>query len=286
MHRKTDPAIEWLSQCVAPLSPKEFLFNQAASLLAKSGQSKPPFNPQKAVPPSIKRIETVKLSRDGMLIPVQGGLIININSEKPRVRQFFTCAHEIGHTFFYDTTGGRPWRPYESMSTYWGEEGLCYEFAEEMLMPRSIIEKITSSLSPSITSLQELIKTFQVSTEAMVRRISRLDLWQCILTILVENRENPTTLRRKLVGKHKRYRYYNINWDMLLSEKSSPYTAFKNPGSLERSTISYSELFRRGKKGGQYSIESLRLSGASYPAVICIIVPDTDDFSQGGTDIL
>jgi len=274
MHRKIDPAIEWLSQCVAPLSPKEFLFNQAASLLAKSGQSKPPFNPQKAIPPSIKRIEMAKLSRDGILIPVQGGFIIKINSEKPQVRQNFTCAHEIGHTFFYDITGEWPWRPYESMSTYWGEEGLCYEFAEEILMPRLIMEKITSSLNPSITSLQELLKTFQVSTEAMVRRISRLDLWQCILTILVENRENPTTLRRKLVGKHKRFQYYDINWDKLLSEGLSPYTAFQNPGSLERSTISCSELFRRGKKDGQCSIESFRLSGASYPAVICIIVPD------------
>lgn len=274
MHRKTNPAIEWLSQLVAPLSPEEFLFKQAANLLAKSGQSKPPFNPQKALPPTVKRVELAKLSRDGMLIPVQGGFIIKINSLKPLVRQNFTCAHEIGHTFFYDVTGERPWRPYKSMSTYWGEEGLCYEFAEEMLMPRLIMEKTISSLNPSITSLQELVKTFQVSTEAMVRRISRLNLWPCIFTILGEDKENPTMLRRKLVSKHKRYRDYDINWDMLLSEGLSPYTAFKNPGSLERSTINCSDLFRRGKKEGQCSIESLRLSSTSYPTVISIIVPD------------
>jgi Zn-dependent peptidase ImmA (M78 family) len=274
MYTKTDPAIKWLAQLVAPLSPEEFLSKQAASLLAKSGQSKPPFNPQKALPPTVKCVELVKLSRDGMLIPVQGGFIIKINSLKPLVRQNFTCAHEIGHTFFYDVTGERPWRPYKSMSTYWGEEGLCYEFAEEMLMPRLIMEKTINSLPPSVTSLQELLKTFQVSTEAMLRRISRLNLWPCIFTILEEDKENPKALRRKLVSKNRRYRYYNINWDMLLSEKSSPYTALKNPGSLERSTISCSELFRRGKKDGQCSIESFRLSGASYPAVICIIVPD------------
>ena len=102
MHRKTDPAIEWLSQLVAPLSPEEFLSKQAASLLAKSGQAEPPFNPQKALPPTVKRVELARLSRDGMLIPVQGGFIIKINSLKPLVRQNFTCAHEIGHTFFYD----------------------------------------------------------------------------------------------------------------------------------------------------------------------------------------
>lgn len=273
MHRKTDPAIEWLSQLVAPLSPEEFLFKQAASLLAKSGQSKPPFNPQKALPPTVKCVELVELSRDGMLIPVQGGFIIKINSLKPLVRQNFTCAHEIGHTFFYDVTGERPWRPYKSMSTYWGEEGLCYEFAEEMLMPRLIMEKTISSLNPSITSLQELIKMFQVSTEAMARRISRLNLWPCIFTILEEDKENPSTLRRRLVSKHRRYRYYDINWDVLLSHGSNPYAAFNNPGLLKRTTIDCSILFRRGKKKGQCLIESLRLSGATYPTVICIMIP-------------
>lgn len=273
MLKRIDPALEWLSHLVAPLSAKEFLLEQATILLTKSGQFELPFDPQKALPPSVKRIEMAKLSRDGMLIPVQGGFIIKLNSERPLVRQNFACAHEIGHTFFYDVTGEQPWRPYKSMSTYWAEESLCYQFAEEMLMPRLIIQEIASALNPSIANFQKLLKAFQVSTEAMVRRVSRLDLWQCILTILVENRKNPTTLRRKLVGKHKRYRYFDINWDMLLSEKSSPYTAFKNPGLLKRSTISCSELFRRGKKGGQCSIESFRLSGTSYPAVICIIVP-------------
>ena len=275
MHRKTDPAIEWLSQLVAPLSPEEFLYQQAVSLLANSRQSRPPFNPQEALPPTVKRVEFAQLSRDGMLVPVQGGFIIKLNSLKPLVRQNFTCAHEIGHTFFYDVTGKRPWRPYKSMSTYWGEEGLCYEFAEEMLMPRLIMEEITNSINPSITSLQKLVKTFQVSIEAMIRRISRLNLWPCIFTILEEDKEDPTMLKRKLVSKHRNYRYYDINWDILLSHRLSPYTAFNDPGLLKRSTIDCSILFRRGKKKGQCSIESLRSSSTTYRTVISIIVPDS-----------
>jgi len=185
MHRKTDPAIEWLSQLVAPLSPEEFLSKQAASLLAKSGQSEPPFNPQKALPPTVKRVEFAKLSRDGMLIPVQGGFIIKINSLKPLVRQNFTCAHEIGHTFFYDVTGERPWRPYKSMSTYWGEEGLCHAFARELLMPTEFVERdLEEHKNRDLEFILTLANKYKVSVEVAARRLM-LDLSEYDKTVLI-----------------------------------------------------------------------------------------------------
>ena len=160
MPSQIDPAIAWLATLAGRQSPKDYLIGQASSLLIKSGQIRPPYDPRKAVPPSVKRIDMAILSRDGMLIPVDGGFIIKLNSQRPLVRQRFACAHEIGHTFFYDLSGSRPWRPSQPVSAYWAEEDLCYQFAEEMLMPRCEIEKMAGSLSPSMDNFLQVRSTF------------------------------------------------------------------------------------------------------------------------------
>lgn len=274
MPKQNDPAVAWLSSLVAPLSPKQFLLEQAGRLLVRSGQIKPPFDPKKAIPPSVKRIEMAKLSRDGMLIPVEGGFILKLNSQRHLVRQNFACAHEIGHTFFYDLSGARPWRPYESMSSYWAEEDLCYQFAEELLMPSLEITRIAGELPPSVVSFQQLLKIFQVSTEALARRIARLNLWHCILIVMVASEGKPISLRRKVIYKHRDYKYCTINWDGLLSQASDPCAAITNPGVLKKSTISTPDLLRRGKKDGHWHIESYGFSGATSKTVVSIIVPE------------
>lgn len=283
MSKKVDPAVRWLSKLVDPLPPIEFLLGQASSLLAESGQLEPPFSPQKAVPASVKSVEIARISRDGMLIPVEGGFIIKLNSEKPRVRQDFACAHEIGHTFFYDLSGNRPWRPSESMSFYWGEENLCYQFAEEMLMPRLWIERTAGMCSPSILNFQKLRKTFQVSIEALARRIVRLNLWRCILIIFTEDNQNTNLLKRKVVGRHRTYKYSQIKWNWLLSRDSSPCVAFRNPGILNESTVKGHDLFRRGKRNSDWHIESYRFGGTISPIVVSIILPK--DYSELATPL-
>lgn len=274
MSKQTDPAIAWLSSLVAPMAPKDYLLEQACKLLIESGQAKPPFDPKKAIPPSVKQVEIVKLSRDGLLIPVEGGFILKLNSQKPLVRQNFACAHEIGHTFFYDLSGTRPWRPYESMSSYWAEEELCYQFAEEMLMPRSEITGIGGGLLPCIMSFQQLLGIFQVSIEALARRIARLNLWHCILIVMVANDRKPIFLRRKVIYKHRDYRYFSLNWDELFPLMSNSYEAVKSPGKLKKDTINAPNLFRRGKKDGHWFVESLGFSGLTTKTAVSIIVPE------------
>ena len=74
MPSQIDPAIAWLATLAGRQSPKDYLIGQASSLLIKSGQVRPPYDPRKALPPSVKRVEVAKLSRDGMLVPVEGGV--------------------------------------------------------------------------------------------------------------------------------------------------------------------------------------------------------------------
>lgn len=273
MSKRIDPAVAWLSSLVAPLSPKEFLLQQAAKLLSESGQGKPPFDPKKAIPSSVKRVEITRLSRDGMLIPVEGGFILKLNSQRPLVRQNFACAHEIGHTFFYDLSGPRPWRPYESMSSYWAEEDLCYQFAEEMLMPSSEITRIGGKIPPSLASFQRLLTTFQVSVEALARRIRRLSLWQCILIVMVASEGKKNLLGRKVIYKYTDYKSRIINWDALLPVVWTLDNLTANPAVPKKSTLSASQMFRNVKKDSQWSIEYCGFRGATAKTVVCIAVP-------------
>jgi hypothetical protein len=273
MPSQIDPAIAWLATLAGPQSPKDYLIGQASSLLIKSGQVRPPYDPGKAVPPSVKRIDMAILSRDGMLIPVDGGFIIRLNSQRPLVRQRFACAHEIGHTFFYDISGMRPWRPSQSVSSYWVEEDLCYQFAEEMLMPCREIQRITGGLSPAIDNLLQIRDIFGVSSEALCRRIARLNLWRCILLILAIDAKT-SALRRKTVCKHDYYENFSFDWDRLLSPESLAYAALLDPAVVKRSTISGRELFRKGGQREQWRMESIGFGNSSSEKVVIMIIPE------------
>jgi len=318
--RKNNPAVQWLSILVSPLSPTDFLLQQASELLARSGQFEPPFDPERAAPQSVKRIEKVSISRDGMLVPTEGGFIIKVNSERPPVRQRFACAHEIGHTFFFDLSGPRPWRPYHSCSSYWAEDDLCYQFAEEMLMPKVILEKAkemgktqnkVGGLSapesvlhtiaqcietPSISSFRGLLRTFHVSSEALTKRIQRLQLWECIIVVLaaslgehannlsgstssqsdglqsIEVRKFPLR-KMPFVYKHERYKNIHIRWDSLLAGNSSPYIALACPERTSGSEIKVGKSPHVTKRDKCWWAESRRFGSKDAPKVVSIITP-------------
>jgi len=273
---QTNPAMKWLAKLSSPLSPRDYLFSQAKTLLLKSDQVKPPFDPRKALPTSVLRIETVPLSRGGMLIPVEGGFVIKLNSRSHLVRQKFVCAHEIAHTFFYDNSGPRPWRPTQSLSSYWAEEDLCYQFAEEMLMPSHEITSIARTLSPSVSNFLKLRSTFDVSNEALARRIARLNLWRCII-ILLASESNPVALRKKtVVCKHREYDNFSLNWDSLLSLSSEFRVANADPTIVKTLVISGRDLFRRGGRRDQWRIESISSTSHVTKTSLIMIMPEQD----------
>jgi hypothetical protein len=273
---QSNPAITWLARLAAPLSPTDYLFKQAKTLLLKSGQSKPPFDPRKALPPSVIRIEVVPLSRDGLLIPVYGGFIIKLNSRKHSVRQRFVCAHEIAHTFFYDISGSRPWRPTKSLSSYWAEEDLCYQFAEEMLMPSHEITNIAHTLRPSIENFLRIRRMFDVSNESLSRRLARLNLWRCLF-ILLASESNLVALKKKtVVRKHHDYGSFSLNWDTLLSLSSEFRTATTDPALVKTLVLSGHDLFRRGGQHDQWRIESTSSASPVTQVSLIIIMPEKD----------
>jgi hypothetical protein len=273
MSVQPNPAISWLSTLAAPEPPETYLLSQAGKLLRANGQLHPPYDPRKALPTSVKEIEVTALSRDGMLLPVQGGFIMKLNSQRPPVRQRFTCAHEIGHTFFYDMSGARPWRPPQSLSSNWVEEGLCYQFAEEMIMPVSNMIEMAAPLTPTLKNFLQIRKTFGASTEALARRIARLNIWRCILVLWAIEGNPPA--QPKTVCKHDDYDYFSLNWDTLASMGSAALRVAVAPWQIKLSLVAGVELFKRGGRRETWRVETIRLSPEPRCSLLVLIAPET-----------
>ena len=144
------------------------------------GWKGPPFDP-------IALAQILKLSiapradiSDARTIPGKSGLSIEFNPLRPRGRLRFSIAHEIAHTFFPDCAeavrerGG--FHPHQSDS--WQLEVLCNIGAAELLMPTGSFPEL-GSCQLDIGPLLRLRKTFDVSTEALLIRATKLTKSPC-----------------------------------------------------------------------------------------------------------
>jgi Zn-dependent peptidase ImmA (M78 family) len=128
----------------------------------------------------------------GVVAPIdQGKWIIVVNSGHPSVRRRFTIAHELGHILLHGYTAphaDRTFRFRDARSSEGSalEEIQANQFAAELLMPRPLLLKATSSYelyhAPSSAGDDEafeacvanLAKHFKVSRQAMTIRLSSL----------------------------------------------------------------------------------------------------------------
>ena len=113
---------------------------------------------------------------DAILIPVAGGFTLNLRADQPKVRRRFSTAHEIAHTFFYDTDKSPPARIISqdaSTSLSPKEEDVCSAFARELLLPAELVRPETLALTPSnaLEAVSRLAKQYEVSTEVVTRRL-------------------------------------------------------------------------------------------------------------------
>ena len=119
------------------------------------------------------------LECDGVISSTaSGALSIEVNERHPKVRQRFTIAHEIGHTFFFDLDradrheiGSCDADADGSMRSS-AEEQLCNFAAAEILMPHRQFAAIARAKGPSANGLRDLARTFDVSLQAAARRLA------------------------------------------------------------------------------------------------------------------
>jgi hypothetical protein len=134
----------------------------------------------------------------GVLVPMTGGFQVylrdsvrrdvDISEGEPRgflsVRQRFSLAHEIAHTFFYKLSDSIP-VPDDTVSNGFELEQVCDRTAGHILVPTSLLhreiedyEKIDAAFIRSIAS------KFQTSLTVMIQRISAVasnPLERCVL---------------------------------------------------------------------------------------------------------
>jgi len=162
----------------------------------------PPFLPERLAPlqgiKSIVREDLGKLS--GLLLPLRDGYEVKINVTHSPEKQNFSCAHEIGHTFFLEKDGQVLREKLrkgvgEKVATSW-EEGLCDTVASELLMPSQIYTKYAASHNFRINSLITLSRTFNIAIVPAALRLCDVNPRWCFLVHWIkENSDDISSIR-------------------------------------------------------------------------------------------
>jgi len=130
-----------------------------------------------------KRVDP-EITCDGFIEPIGAefvkGFRLVLNGNRPSVRQRFTIAHEICHTFFYEIV---PELKFRSHPTDSYEEALCNHGAAALLMPAEDVIANSRAKDISIATLEDLGRRYEVSIEAAFLRLRALRLWDCELTV-------------------------------------------------------------------------------------------------------
>ncbi|OGF20574.1 hypothetical protein A2316_00480 [Candidatus Falkowbacteria bacterium RIFOXYB2_FULL_38_15] len=104
----------------------------------------------------------------GIIINREGLLAIGINSDKPKVRQRFTLAHELGHFLLGHEIDEKIIEGIYDRPT--DQEREANEFAAELLVPKDFLEKdIKEKLI--VLKIPELARRYEVSEQAISVRL-------------------------------------------------------------------------------------------------------------------
>ncbi len=176
----TNPSV---MQFAGKSDPIDLITEKAREYVLKAmqaGWQGPPFDPFKLA--DLLQIPTIPKEdvRDARILPIGSQrLQIEFNPNRPRGRIRFSIAHEVAHTLFPDcientrnrggTVGFR--------DDDWQVELLCNIAASEFLMPTG--GEFDSKTPVTIDNLLRLQKQFDVSTEAVSIRLTKVTLEPC-----------------------------------------------------------------------------------------------------------
>jgi Zn-dependent peptidase ImmA (M78 family) len=167
------PAAQWLVRETGISDPVKAIRSVVQDFLASIGPL-----PYRVPIESLARKRGIRIvqSEEGgteaLLIPTKNGFIVRIDPRLGRSRYRFTLAHEIGHTFFFDSTASPRTRRYPYILGDAGEERLCQEAAAELLMPTARVTEFLETNDICVGTLALMATLFGVSFEAAARRIT------------------------------------------------------------------------------------------------------------------
>ena len=181
---------------VSPLSvnlqeAKQLVIERARELVnrlvERRGGEEPPFLAEEFAPlQGVKKIVKADLGeQSALLLRLSDGYIIKVNAKHSQVRQNFSCAHEIGHTFLHELeqkarTGSAEFRMAVAQVSEQAKERLCDAAAAELLMPESIFKEYLSHFKLSVNAIERLAYTFRVSIPAAAIRVAEVSVAPCL----------------------------------------------------------------------------------------------------------
>jgi len=206
------------------------------------GHSRPPFLPREYSHfVNIREIQKTDLGdTSGLLLPFHDGYVIKVNKSHYQVRQNFSCAHEIGHILFrdlkldnyVDTIQYRTFNTPKTMELRArAREALCDTAAAELLMPESVFRKCLSTFGLSITSIEHLAETFQVSIKAATKRISEVSIEPCVAILWNPWPKSKPKGLRPVIGKQTKAKYLQLYKPVNVS--SALYKAYQIDASIK-----------------------------------------------------
>lgn len=152
----------------------EGLARDLALRAMETGWQGPPYDPFKLADELGIEVVARQDLDDARLVAEEGRPRIEFNPHRRPARVRFSVAHEIGHTLFDDYADRARYRDLdERRGDDWQLEALCNVAAAELLMPAGALP-IAESDDLDLVRLLGQRARFEVSTEALLRRVVRL----------------------------------------------------------------------------------------------------------------
>jgi Zn-dependent peptidase ImmA (M78 family) len=225
--------------------PVEAILWHAQMLILEAGLDGPPYPPALyAQLRKVKQIVQKNMEEEGRLLPCADGFIVELRKDRQHERKNFTCAHELGHTFFYEAVPKIKYRDLTSSQPHHDkeEEMLCNIAASELLMPSVKFSEIVRDFLPSPDSLQQVAQLFETSLIATTVRLLKLNLWNSTF-ILWRNRDQH--LVAEWVAQPGRGLSYLPNLKVMNIESSSIYHTLQTGEATSRSEwLSLNDRFK------------------------------------------
>jgi len=205
---------------------KEVLAEELNSLIREFGMTHPPFDPMRISRVGKAKIDvcfisSANLAFEASIESSSEGFVIRVDErlKDPRRRKRLraSVAHELMHTFFYDTSQLPPSRLgtlAQSRKMNQIEEDVCRHLVREFLMPRPSLAKTQAQRAdlkiPSIRSLKALKSIYDVSSDIVAyRMVKDLSVWDGIF-IKCQSIQGGFWLKQRLKGSYPGYKKLKI----------------------------------------------------------------------------
>jgi Zn-dependent peptidase ImmA (M78 family) len=264
----SNPAVSRLCETWGSMSPNVAIRKAVEQTFPELSRTSPPVDVRRLAAKRGICVMAKRMPFDGTISRLRGGgYVVALNRAQSEARQRFTCAHEIGHTFFFDLQDGSVDRVEDTNLEGAGAaqevERLCNQAATEILLPRRAFSAEARACGLAVGSLLRLSHVYAASIWCTARRLA--EVWPYKVAIVLWQADA-------------RHGHYRAEWvvtsggikvrrPLLVTEDVPIYRTFQGPAQF------------RGRKwvslGGpidDYFVDGVRLGSTKATRVLTLFI--------------